>query len=153
MGDRAGPCQSKVGQKVKVSGCCAPFRGGDLGPHVTQCGLDRGLPVYQVASSSIQPFGHNTPTSQTGENGPIASGEPFDKRTPIKGDEERPTSAYAETGSINMAETAQTNSQYPTSYSTLIQYVDVSTTHWSLKTTSVLVGFLGDRLYKKPSYR
>jgi len=30
-----------------------------LGPHLTQCGLGRGLPLYQVASSSIQPFGHN----------------------------------------------------------------------------------------------
>ena len=33
--------------------------GGKLGPHVTQCGLGRGLPSYQVASSSIQPFSHN----------------------------------------------------------------------------------------------
>ena len=30
-----------------------------LGPHLTQCGLGRGLPLYQVASSSTQPFGHN----------------------------------------------------------------------------------------------
>jgi len=33
--------------------------GYPLGPHLTQCGLDLGLPLYQVASSSIQPFGHN----------------------------------------------------------------------------------------------
>jgi len=26
------PCQSKVGQKV--GGCCAPFCGGELGPHL-----------------------------------------------------------------------------------------------------------------------
>jgi len=32
---------------------------GKLGPHLTQCGLVRGLPPYQVASGSIQPFGHN----------------------------------------------------------------------------------------------
>jgi len=27
-----------------------PLLGGELGPHVTQCGLGRGLPSYQVAS-------------------------------------------------------------------------------------------------------
>jgi len=37
-----------------------------VGPYVAQCGLGRGLPPYQVTSWSIQPFGHNTPTSQTG---------------------------------------------------------------------------------------
>jgi len=30
--------------------------GRKLGP---QCGLGRGLPLYEVASWSIQPFGHN----------------------------------------------------------------------------------------------
>ena len=39
-------------------GCCAPFA-GELGPRLTQCGLGQGLLPYQVASSSIQPFGHN----------------------------------------------------------------------------------------------
>jgi len=33
--------------------------GSLLGSHVTQRGLGRGLPFYQVASWSIQPFGHN----------------------------------------------------------------------------------------------
>ena len=48
-----------------------------LDPRLTHCGLGRGLPPYQVASWSIQPFGHNTmhqchgPDRQT-ENGPIA---------------------------------------------------------------------------------
>jgi len=44
-----------------------PFEGGaGLPPnHLTQCSLGQGLPMYQVASS-IQPFGHNTPTLQTG---------------------------------------------------------------------------------------
>jgi len=41
---------------------------GELGPHLTQCGRDRGLPPYQVASGSIQPFGHDTPTLQTGQD-------------------------------------------------------------------------------------
>jgi len=44
-------------------GCCAPFRGGELGPQ--RCGLGRGLPPYQVASWSIQLFGHNTPMLHT----------------------------------------------------------------------------------------
>jgi len=39
-------------------GLCT-FRGGEMGPHLTQCHLGRGLPPYQVASSSIQPLGHN----------------------------------------------------------------------------------------------
>jgi len=36
----------------------------ELGPHLTQYGLGRGLPPYQMAPWSIQPFGHNTPTLQ-----------------------------------------------------------------------------------------
>jgi len=32
---------------------------GWVSRHLTQCGQDRGLPPYQVASWSIQPFGHN----------------------------------------------------------------------------------------------
>jgi len=34
---------------------------GATGPNLTQCGRGRGLPPCQVASWSIQPFGHNTP--------------------------------------------------------------------------------------------
>ena len=37
-----------------------PFLGsGELGLHLAQYGLDRGLPSYQVAFWSMQPFGHN----------------------------------------------------------------------------------------------
>jgi len=36
-----------------------PKIGGKLGPHVTQCSLGWGLPLYQVTSWSIQPFRHN----------------------------------------------------------------------------------------------
>jgi len=39
-------------------GLLCPFR-GELGPSLIQYGLGRGLLPYQVASSSIQPFGHN----------------------------------------------------------------------------------------------
>jgi len=42
-----------------------PFGGGQLGPHLTQNGQGRGLPAWQVSSSFVQPFGHNTPTPQT----------------------------------------------------------------------------------------
>jgi len=38
---------------------CAPLGERELGPHLTQCRLGRGLPPYQVVSRSIQPFGHN----------------------------------------------------------------------------------------------
>jgi len=41
----------------KSWGCCAPI--GELGSHLTQCRLGRGLPPYPVAFRSIQPFGHN----------------------------------------------------------------------------------------------
>ena len=34
---------------------CPLFCGGELGSHLTQCRLGRGLPPYQVASWSIQP--------------------------------------------------------------------------------------------------
>ena len=51
--------------------CCAPlFVGGELGPHLIQCGRSRGLPECQVSSLSVQPFGHSTPTShdRTGQD-------------------------------------------------------------------------------------
>jgi len=46
-------------------GAAVPLSMGELGPHLTQCGLDRGLSLYQVASWSIQPFGYNTPMLHT----------------------------------------------------------------------------------------
>ena len=49
----------------KVGGLLCSFWWGELGPHLTQCRLFRGLPPYQVASWSIQPFVRNTPTFQT----------------------------------------------------------------------------------------
>ena len=53
-------------------GCCAPFGGGEAGSHVTQCGLDRGLPLYQVASWSIQSLGHNRHGPKIGGCAPLA---------------------------------------------------------------------------------
>ena len=55
MGDRLATID--MGRKL---GAVPPFWVGELGPHLTQCGLDRGLPSYQVASWYIQAFGHNT---------------------------------------------------------------------------------------------
>jgi len=51
--------------RLKIGGGCARF--GGARSYVTQCGLGRGLglPACQLSSWSIQPFGHNTPTSQT----------------------------------------------------------------------------------------
>ena len=48
----------------KLAGA-VPLLGGELDPHLTQCGLGRGLPPCQVSFWSIQPFGHSTLTSQT----------------------------------------------------------------------------------------
>jgi len=53
-------------------GTLCPFLEGELGTHLTQCRLDRGLPPF----SFIQPFGHSTPTSQADrtdrtDNGPL----------------------------------------------------------------------------------
>ena len=45
--------QNRHGPKI---GGCAPFGRGELGPHLTQYGLCRGLPPYQVACWSIQPL-------------------------------------------------------------------------------------------------
>jgi len=93
---------NRHGPKVE-RGCC---RG--LGPPLTQCGLSPGLPLHQVASWSIQPFGHTCRNAtllrvgirlrtifipslvvtdrQTGQkdNRPVAYGEPFYKRSPKK---------------------------------------------------------------------
>ena len=41
-------------------GGCAPFAERCMGTHLIQCGLRRCLLPCQVASSSIQPFGHNS---------------------------------------------------------------------------------------------
>jgi len=46
---------------------------GELGPHLIQCGLGRGLPPYQVASRSIQPFGRNRHGPKIGGCAPLGS--------------------------------------------------------------------------------
>jgi len=82
MGDRLATLD--MGRKVR-GGPMPLLRGSWVPlPHLTQCGLGWGLPPYQVASWSIQPLGHSTPTLQTGQtdNGPVAEGKPFYKRSP-----------------------------------------------------------------------
>jgi len=49
-------------------GLLCPFR-EEPGPRLIQCGLGRGLLPHQVASSSIQPFGHNTHGPKIGWGG------------------------------------------------------------------------------------
>jgi len=43
----------------KFGGLRPLFGEGERGPHLTQSRLGRGLPPYQVASLSMQPFGRN----------------------------------------------------------------------------------------------
>ena len=50
-----------------------PLSRGELGPRLTQCGLEQVLLQYQVVSSSIQPFGHNRHGPKTGGCAPAMS--------------------------------------------------------------------------------
>jgi len=52
-----------------------PHLWGELRPHLTQCGLGRDLPPYQVASWSIQPFGHNRHGPKIGGCAPFGGEE------------------------------------------------------------------------------
>jgi len=45
-------------------GVCAHLREGELGPNLIRGGQGRGLLPGHVSSGSMQPFGHNTPTSE-----------------------------------------------------------------------------------------
>jgi len=69
----------------KIGGS-APLGEGELDSHLTQCVQGQGLPACQVSSWFVQPFGHNTPMLQTDrtDNGLIACGEPFYKRSSKK---------------------------------------------------------------------
>jgi len=69
MGDRG---QNR--HKPKRGGLLCPFRGREPGPRLTQCGLGRGILPYQVATSSIQPFGHNGHGPKTGGCAPLGEG-------------------------------------------------------------------------------
>ena len=63
-------------------GLLCPFR-AELGPRLIQCGLGRCLLPYQVASSSIQPFGHNKRVPKLGGSGcALCSGSPSNTKSP-----------------------------------------------------------------------
>jgi len=55
-------------------GVCALFSGGSCVP-IKHSRLGRGLPPYQVASYSIQPFGHNGHWPKIGGRVPLGEGE------------------------------------------------------------------------------
>ena len=74
MGDRL----ATIDMGRQEGGATVPLFGGrELGPHLTQCGLGRGLLPYQIASRSIQPFGHNRHGPKIGDCAPFgAAGSP-----------------------------------------------------------------------------
>ena len=51
---------------LEIGGCVPLGDGAELGPHLTRCGLGRGLPSYQVPSWFIQPFGHSSHGPKSG---------------------------------------------------------------------------------------
>jgi len=53
---------------TKICGGVVLLKGGgaELGPHLTQCCPGRGIPSYQMASWSIQPFGHSKHGPESG---------------------------------------------------------------------------------------
>jgi len=53
------PFGHNIDRSRKVGRGCCGCAGSPLGHHLTQCGLGRGLPLYQVSYWSIQPFGHS----------------------------------------------------------------------------------------------
>ena len=65
IGDRG---HSTHGPESRGRGCYASFA-GELSYRLTQCGLGRGPFLYQVASSSIQPFGHDKREPKIGSGG------------------------------------------------------------------------------------
>ena len=91
-----------IGRKL---GAVSLWRGaGELGPHETQRGLGRGLPSHQVASWSIQPFGHNRQGPKIGGCAPFLgerAGSPSRTMWPCRQDATwyggRPRKAYVHT--------------------------------------------------------
>ena len=57
-----------MGQKL---GAVPLLVGGKLHLHLTRCHLVQGLPPYQVASWSIQPFSHNRNRPKIGDSAPF----------------------------------------------------------------------------------
>jgi len=59
----------------KREAATVPLSRGELGLRLTQCGLGWGLLLYQVASSSIQLFGHNGHGPKIGGSAPLVEAE------------------------------------------------------------------------------
>jgi len=59
-----------VNQQFMLKGTKIDPFGRGLSPHLTQSCLGRGLSPYQVASESIQPFGHNEHWPKIGDPAP-----------------------------------------------------------------------------------
>jgi len=71
----------------KDGGCCVPLAEGELGLHLTQCVLDRGLPPYEWhldPSNRLAPIHqrHRQTGHDRTDNGPIRQDEPFYTRSP-----------------------------------------------------------------------
>jgi len=64
---------SNMGRKLGGR-LCPFFQQGELGLHLAQCGLGRGLPPYHMASRCMQPFGHNRYGPKAGGCAPLAEG-------------------------------------------------------------------------------
>jgi len=79
MGDRL----ATIDMGQEVGGSAVPLSVRGAGSPSNTMWLGQGLPPYQVVSWSIQPFGHNTPTSKTDrtDNGPISQSEQLYKRS------------------------------------------------------------------------
>ena len=80
------PCSrlaaTDIGRKL---GNCAPLGEWELGPHLTQCRLGRGIPPYQMASWYIQPFGHNRHGPKIGGSAPFlgrGARSPYSTKSP-----------------------------------------------------------------------
>ena len=72
----------------KIGGGCAPF-GGELGPYLTQHGrggpMPTCLPRFILIRTTIWPqYANATDRPDMTDNGPIAWGKPFYKRSPKK---------------------------------------------------------------------
>jgi len=60
-----------MGRKLEAGAVPFFLEGGELGSHLRQRGLGRGLSSSQVASRSKQPFGHNRHGQKSGGSTPL----------------------------------------------------------------------------------
>jgi len=71
-----------MGRKLVEGGLHPLFGEGESSPHLTQSRLGQGVPPYQVASLSMQPFGHNRHGPKIGGSAPfLGKGAGFPSNT------------------------------------------------------------------------